>query len=72
MFSNTPCKLTGTRSIRESLTNLDVTKHEGLQQLKNMAEDVLETAAARPHSTFSINRLPREIIAEIFWNCLEH
>jgi hypothetical protein len=36
---------------------------------------MLETdarAAARQHSTFSINRFPREIIAEIFWNCLEH
>ena len=56
------------------LTNVDVTKPEGLGELRNMAEDMLETAAiARvAASTFPINRLPREIIVEIFWNCLVH
>ena len=69
---NTPCELTGIWLILQSLTIVGATQHEGL---RNMGGDVLEAdtiarATTRPHSTLAINRLPRQIVAEIFPNCL--
>jgi hypothetical protein len=59
--------------IGQSQTNEDE-KHMDLWELGNTAEDLeadaIERATARSHSTFPFNRFPREIIAEIFWNCL--
>ena len=51
-------------------------KHVDLRELENIAEDLeadaRQKATVRSHSTFPINQLPREIIAEIFSNCLIH
>ena len=48
-------------------------KHVDLRELGNMAEDLEADGIERiTPPTFPFNRLPREIIAEIFWNCLEH
>jgi hypothetical protein len=66
-----PCELTGIRSIWQSLTNVD--DEEWGKMAEDMLEaDVMERATARLHSTLPINKFPREIIAELFWNCLVH
>ena len=61
--------------IGQSQTNEDE-KHMDLWELGNMARDLevdaIERETVRSHSTFPFNRFPREIIAEIFSNCLEH
>ena len=72
---NIPCELTGIPSIGRSQTNVDE-KHVDLPELRNLAEDLeagtIARAIARPPSIFPFDRLSREIIAEIFWNCLVH
>lgn len=47
------------------LTNVDDEKHEDTQKLGSPKQ-----AKAAPLSTFPINHLPPEILAEVFWNCL--
>ena len=55
-------------SIGQSQTNVDE-NHLDLRELGNVADDLGANAIER---AFPFNRLPREIIAETFWNCLEH
>ena len=64
-----------TPSTGQSQTNVDE-KHVDLRELGNMAEgleaDAIERATAISQATFPFDRLPRDIITEIFWNCLVH